>query len=1118
MLCGLALATQASGLGLGGRVLDASGEPARAYVVVGCQPEAPVEPYEALAEARAGEDGRFALELPRTWIERSSGYRELDVFAYLEGHGIATVHWSVADIPAGSQIELRLPVAAAARMRFVDAQGRPVASALVWPKGLARSGRGEFRMPDPWWRRHAAVTDEEGWATLPVSPAELRRVGFEADGFGSQDIAPHWPFVGPLPSELEVLPPVRRVVRVDGPVPAGTMLQVDVLGLRELEGGVKYAVHLERRSAVTGGAPVEVLGEEQLVNVRLTTADASALEFGPVAPDEGTDPAAAGSWRLSRQETYRVRGRVVDESDGRPVPGARIRVRALHQGWVETGPDGVFELACAAPWVALDTLLAPAGFASVPFLEHPTVRKPETGGDVDLGDVKVARTWTATGRVITRDRRPVAGAWVVGQQLVTRGRVTDTVTVSGLSDGDGRYALHGAIEGLTLHVSARLGDATADATQAEGSELELVFAPSLRARGTAKRPDGAPLSGLELEVWRASPDNVIGGEKRVSLGGRDSFGSGEDGTFESAGGLDPEELYCVAWSGAAVESGRSEWITGARLTAGIEIEARPLVTARGTIRSADGRPIAGATVRTRRGRIEAATDENGEFELAGVSPDGDVLIVRDESGAPHVRPVPPADGTLDWRLAPHASRERPLAPAPEHDRVRELELAVELLEQELRDAVESGEERAILAATQRLAWADPAGTLDRVDKGLFSTAWMRDAALAYVAGALLPDSPREAMVVGARLERGLTRSRLLLDAAERLDPAAEREQLALIRAQARAIDPPEHRVVVLARLADRLLDLGEADTAKEVLEEGRKLAAELPAHEWPGYARSRFGEVLSRVDAAAGRKLIDELSNVGDRPRHVFNTAHELAASDPAAAQALVEAQAKSRSSMWNVDRFVSRIAHRMAPADLARARELARRHDPSGFSDGMIALALAESDPEEARKSLELAFERAEKVPWPGWAERPVRCAAALLPVAERVDPGRLRAYVARALALRRPAPAEGLRGEAVVWRDDAALAFYVARWDRELARELLEPAVEAARRIRVEELRDEYDAAWAAAAVVDPTWAAQLGRDLGGRARSVIGLVLALPPSFRTTYVQDELLGLWVVGKEDL
>ena len=64
----------------------------------------------------------------------------------------------------------------------------------------------------------------------------------------------------------------------------------------------------------------------------------------------------------------------------------------------------------------------------------------------------------------------------------------------------------------------------------------------------------------------------------------------------------------------------------------------------------------------------------------------------------------------------------------------------------------------------------------------------------------------------------------------------------------------------------------------------------------------------------------------------------------------------------------------------------------------------------------------------------------------------------------------------------------------------EALEPAVEVARKLRGFELGHEYDAVWAAAAVIDPDWAATLARELGAvAADNDVALLTGFPDAER-------------------
>jgi hypothetical protein len=108
-------------------------------------------------------------------------------------------------------------------------------------------------------------------------------------------------------------------------------------------------------------------------------------------------------------------------------------------------------------------------------------------------------------------------------------------------------------------------------------------------------------------------------------------------------------------------------------------------------------------------------------------------------------------------------------------------------------------------------------------------------------------------------------------------------------------------------------------------------------------------------------------------------------------------------------------------------------------------------------------------------FSDHPAILAAALLPVAERVDPALVERYFWRALALRSPRglrPAENDDAQIV----PAALAIFISRYDRETARALVSPIAAQIQALTISENEWIAKIAWAALAVVDVEWAQSL------------------------------------------
>ncbi len=154
------------------------------------------------------------------------------------------------------------------------------------------------------------------------------------------------------------------------------------------------------------------------------------------------------------------------------------------------------------------------------------------------------------------------------------------------------------------------------------------------------------------------------------------------------------------------------------------------------------------------------------------------------------------------------------------------------------------------------------------------------------------------------------------------------------------------RIGLIARIAERWLDLGEEERATALLDQGRSLAKEVPA---PAYELTTFAEALARIDLKSALALVEStksLAKRGDRVNRVFvfdraygEIAYRVAARDPAGAEAALGLIVDSHRRGGYVVAACSRIVLK----DNARARRLVETiEDPMIRAYGLGKLAHA--------------------------------------------------------------------------------------------------------------------------------------------------------------------------------
>jgi hypothetical protein len=562
----------------------------------------------------------------------------------------------------------------------------------------------------------------------------------------------------------------------------------------------------------------------------------------------------------------------------------------------------------------------------------------------------------------------------------------------------------------------------------------------------------------------------------------------------------------------------------------------------GRVRDREGRPVAGATVfQSGDGprRTRTTSDEQGRFRLDGVKV-GKAFLFAEKDGFRFLgRPIDEKADAIELVLtrADEPSRETLKTLDPPRTHEEELALARRVLDPYADRALKEGGEPARIRALEALARVEPARALELIETKALSPPILGDMIRMRVVEGLLRESPEEAMeVVGSMREPFARAFAYILASGPAVVPdrakAADRLTEALVHA--RNVQDPGQRLVCLGQVAEHWLDMGRVEPAKALLREGEKVAKEMPKAAWAGYARAAFAEELAQVDPKAALALIEGLSDTYESDRHHGNIAHELAARDPAEAERVLGMV--NRHKPPQRDYAALRVCYRMAPVDRARARRIADSIDDPisrAYAIGLMAQAHAGRDKPAAASLLADAFARLTKAvdegrdPLDGLHGAAVT-AATLLPAAEAIDPALVPGYLWRSLSLRRPIPADQ-RLEGVAAQEDADLAMRLARYDRDVARLLIEPLAARARTAAAKEPGFPARDIVVAAATVDPRWAVEIAEALPEPpdlmpnqpkhdARLKLAQALARRGEDRWKYLQWHFLHHWVPDVEDI
>lgn len=198
-----------------------------------------------------------------------------------------------------------------------------------------------------------------------------------------------------------------------------------------------------------------------------------------------------------------VRGRVVQGSDGTPVPGASVKFRTAdwrRDGDAWSGPDGTFEVRVGGGDRGSLRAIHELHGSALTTIDAPA------SGTADAGDMKIARSGSIEGSVLEADGKPLAGV------VVMAGPEDNAFDESGWARpaADGSFRVAGIRPGR-VHVSVLLDDVPRHGARLleqrlpEGQRVVVEPDRATRVEIRALKRDGATLRGRVTLAGRPSP-------------------------------------------------------------------------------------------------------------------------------------------------------------------------------------------------------------------------------------------------------------------------------------------------------------------------------------------------------------------------------------------------------------------------------------------------------------------------------------------------------------------------------------------------------------------------------------------------------------------------------------
>ncbi len=993
----LALSTQGSAqqksptLSVAGKVTNSDEQPvagAKVTLVSGWE----WEDQKAAATTTSDDDGSFSIELPGALENNLRG-----VWATSNGR----VGWA-GPVRVNQTLVIRIDDTQSFEGQLLDFDGKPIAGAKLVPVGHIRSMESGGNVPVAGELRGlwTSKTNAEGRFTIQGVPKEgLLSCHIIAKGFGSPQIS--FVLTQPLKTKLAAGSPASG--QLEWPEGAKRPKDKKELGTVSIHRYEMFAADGTKAKTQATAAYVVLYSNKQPI-----LADGS-VKFEALPPgtysirsqfNENTpltpatlkplvvEKSKPARFTVTGSRAYRIQGRVISSTDGKPVSDASVSASSVQNGrrrpvaYGKTKSDGSYSFHVPKGKLRVRVSGAP-GYVGTPNhgggdLLDKQFPQLQVDGETKWPDIKLHPAVDVVVKVIDSEGKPVPNAEV---KTVAASGGPSSFYSARKTDENGECIITGADSSDTLPIWARTDDAVSDRkTVVSPGELDgpvtIEISPDSGVRFRCKVVDrkGKPIPKATVKFQTSFPfvsKWVSGG---MSLSGSAGQAHTDEKGIAMSGPLWSGQTYWITASAEGYDNSEAPQLVGT--TGVVDIRAFVLKPSRaseiaGIVLDSDGNPLKNVRVFSagktwRKPTMHTAAD--GQFKLKDVAPDIRYVFADAEGyrfGGARVKSGVP----VEIRLRPLDSPPktvRPVRPVNHEERAEAVRKLIDL-------SLDASKKKPTYRLIQAMAHIDRDRALAM---GVLAGGRTTDIARQAIASKLAKDDPAEAIEVLEPSRRAQSNAISIALSLAQSGQANDRTSAKKLANFAKTlISQKEEPAREYAQLVPVLTALSEHAEAERLIRETTKLVESLTDTSGrAGGLIQMTAKALAPYDFKKAEQLCSRLKEGYTRTQALTDAIVATAPGDINKALERLEKLQGDSNTPDIRDKGKARIALMVVDKDPDKAIEIVRSCEEDsnrGQAIGWLCVPLSKKDKQKAWNLIDeaLAIHRSERDAYMSWS-----------------------------------------------------------------------------------------------------------------------------------------------------